>query len=149
MTKHRLRINILDVLIFAVIICVIASLVFRDTIIEFFGEPEIIPISYSVTVSEVSRDYSALFSTGAEVTVSVGTVYAETTLVSKSASASAKDGCYDITIVLSGYGYKKLGKYYTSDGIRLSDGERYRVTIFDTVFEGSYKWVREDAITVE
>ncbi len=144
MTKRKYKFNIIDLLILLLVVCVSLVVVFRDTVTEFFGEPEIIPVRYSVTIKEVSREDASLFTEGARLGISSGRTIAETVLETKTAILSEKEGCFDVTVCVSGYGYKKFGKYYTGDGMRLADGSTYTVKLDEKEFLGVFGSVLMD-----
>lgn len=144
MTKRKFKFNVLDLLILLLIVCMVAVMVFRDTITEFFGEPEIIPVRYSVIIKEVTREDAALFSEGVRIGIASGRSISETVLETKTATLSQKDGCFDITVCVSGYGYKKFGKYYIGEGIRLSHENTYTVKLGEKEFFGRFGEVISD-----
>ena len=51
MEKRKFKINILDIVIFVVILCSVAILVFRDTVNEIFTKPEITTLEIAVFVN--------------------------------------------------------------------------------------------------
>lgn len=134
--KSKLKINILDLVIFVVILCVVAVIIFHDTISEVFSEPQIVTIKYSVTVKEVPYYESNLFNAGNSIKISLSDVSAEAKIEDRLTDSSDKKDCYDITLTLTGEGYKKFGKVYTGSGIRLSEGQQYVISSGDKVYTG-------------
>ena len=51
MEKRKFKINILDIVIFVVILCSVAVLVFRDTVNEIFAKPVITTVEITVFVN--------------------------------------------------------------------------------------------------
>lgn len=143
--KHKLKINILDLVIFVVILCVVAVIIFRDTISEFFGAPQDITVKCSVTVMEVPFDESLLFGTGNNLKITASGHSVEAAISGRNTVNSEKKDCYDITVTVISDGYKKFGSFYTESGMKLSNGNRYEISIGDKTYAGYCVNVEKDA----
>lgn len=119
MQKRKVKLNILDIAIFAVIICSVLVLIFRDTIGEFFGKPEIAALEVHVTSVSADNNVNDLFAVGSTVTFTPQRGGKQVQAVVTSATKSF-DGKAEFT--LSCNGYQRLGRFYTENGEQLSQG---------------------------
>ncbi len=116
--KQKFKVNILDVAIFIVIICCVAVLIFRDTINEFFGEPEITHISVTVSFdgtlpaeqAEASEGTNVVFKPIRSDELKLDARIRRPVTVNSSANPATSQ----MTITCKGY--KKLGRFYTESG---------------------------------
>ncbi len=110
MQKRKLKLNILDVAIVIAILCSVAVLVFHDTLNEVFGNPEISPLTVSVS-PEGGEEAIANFVSGESATLKFESAKLQAVIVS---SELNEDG--EALVKLSLNGYKKLGRYYSENG---------------------------------
>ncbi|MBQ9848073.1 MAG: hypothetical protein IJO64_03325 [Clostridia bacterium] len=122
MQKRKFKLNILDIAIFVAVICAIATLVFRDTIHEAFSEPEIGTLSLTAHASNADESLKAEFENQtAEFFVNNGNGGTISVPITKLELSGETNGA---VISFTCRGYKKLGRFYTENGERLSiEGE--------------------------
>lgn len=139
MQKRKLKINILDVAIFVAIICSVAALIFRDTISDVFSKPEIAALEIAVVVENLPEDRVALFKEGGEVVLEPESDSAvQITAKIKSCKREASGRA---TVVLACSGYKRLGRYYTESGEKLTLNGPYRTVSGDSSFKSTLETV--------
>lgn len=122
MEKRKFKINILDIVIFVVILCSVAVLVFRDTVNEIFTKPEITTLEISIFVNGEEEcaavstllDKNVVFVPDNKNDFTVNAKVVEFKAASD-LHTEAKKG--EVKIQLSGY--KRLGRFYTEDGTRI------------------------------
>ncbi len=122
MERRKFKINILDVVIFVVILCSVAVLVFRDTVNELFTKPEVTTLEVVVFVN--GADYCAavgsslnqdvVFNPDVKSDLQMNARITDFKAVSD-LLAEAQRGEAKIKIS----GYKRLGRFYTEDGTRI------------------------------
>ena len=125
MQKQKFKINILDIAIFIVIICCVAVLIFRDTINDYFGEPEITHISVTVAFENALPAAQASASEGVEAVfkpIKNGDLKLDARI-----SKLVVDTDLKSEITISCKGYKKLGRFYTEGGELISLGSECSV----------------------
>lgn len=111
MQKNKKKINILDVAIFVAILCSLLVLVFRDTISEAFGKPEIVTLEITVVSEKLSEEKITALEEGKTLEITPSSD-SETKINAKIVSVKTeKNG--NVTITLSCTGYKRLGRYFT------------------------------------
>ncbi|MBR5285602.1 MAG: hypothetical protein IKU30_01770 [Clostridia bacterium] len=140
MEKRKFKINILDIVIFVVILCSVAILVFRDTVNEIFTKPEITTLEIAVFVNgeENCSAVSALLDKNAvfvpdnknDFTVNVKVVEFN---AASDLHTDAKKG--EVKIQLSGY--KRLGRFYTEDGTRIHTDTECAIVINNGKINGT------------
>ncbi len=122
MEKRRFKLNILDFVIFVVILCSVAVLVFRDTVNEIFTEPEMTTLEVTFFVDGADKIESIRSAVGAEAFF-VPDAENDTQVAASVSGIKIAPGSLtvpqkgDITVRISGY--KRLGRYYTENGIRI------------------------------
>ncbi len=121
MQKQKFKINILDIAIFVVILCCVAVLIFRDTINDYFGEPEITHISVTVAFE------NALPAAQVNATEGIDAVFkpiknGDLKLDARIRKLVVAEDSVKSQITISCKGYKKLGRFYTESGELISLG---------------------------
>lgn len=140
MEKRKFKINILDFVIFVVILCSVAVLVFRDTVNEVFTKPEITTLEVSVFIDGADVCALAGESAGKDV-VFITDVKNELQCNANIKAFQAALGSLtvpqkgEVSIRLSGY--KRLGRFYTEDGTRLYIDSECAIIIGDNTIVGS------------
>ena len=138
---RKFRINILDIALIAVLICVVAVLVFRGELNAIFGNPAVRDIKLVLVSDDTSDENARAFRSGESATVAFGEkgepVAALITGVRISAPADEDAATVHLELVLEIKGYRRLGVYYTEDGIKLLYGTSCSVSTGETVSEMS------------
>lgn len=139
MEKRKFKLNILDFVIFVVILCSVAVLVFRDTVNEFFTEPEMTTLQITFFVdgednmeligSSLGADAMLVHDTENEIQIAA-TV--KSLKVAPGSLTVPQKG--DVTVCITGY--KRLGRFYTEGGERLYADEECILIIGETSIEG-------------
>lgn len=124
MEKRKLKFNILDVTIIAVLICAVVALVYRGTVKEMFEEPEVIKLEVVVSADKNNPAAETMFEL-------YNTVYFDGNTQLQSAVVDKTEDGEKLVVTLECKGYKKLGKYYTEHGDLLSGVEECTVQYGD------------------
>ena len=122
MQKRVFKFNILDLVIFIVIICAIAVLVFRSNINEMFEGTESVTLEISLDVAgedNVSQTLDSLSKTVMFEPESGKDTVIEVNVAEVEISPDSKDHPDEARVVVACIGYKKLGRYYTENGERI------------------------------
>lgn len=135
MEKRKFKINILDFVIFIVILCSVAVLVFRDTVNEVFTKPETTVLEVTLFVDgedncaliRDSLENDAVFIVDVKTELQVNTSL-EKFVVSPGSLTVPQRG--ELTVKISGY--KRLGRFYTENGTRLIADSECAVIIGET-----------------
>ncbi|MBE6692891.1 MAG: hypothetical protein E7586_06190 [Ruminococcaceae bacterium] len=114
MEKRKLKLNVLDIAIIAVLICAVVALVFRGTVKEIFDKAE--PVTLKVTVTADKENIAT-----DEIFKLYNTVYIDGNTQLQCAVVSSDDNETETVVVLECKGYKKLGRFYTEHGDLLSN----------------------------
>lgn len=130
MQKRKMKINVLDVAIFAAIICSVAALFFRDTVAEVFEQPEITTVEISVVAESLPEDSSSFLIAGKDAVLKYSNGDGSKINTTLKSVKTDSDGNTTFTVVCSGY--KRLGRFYTADGEKLNLNGEY-VLNFGTV----------------
>lgn len=117
MQKRKLKLNILDITIVAVVICAIVAVFFRDSINNIFSKPEIVLIQVQVEVEESD--------TAKTVLTIANTVDFESHTKVQAVVYESETKENMVTALLTCNGYKKLGRFYTENGDLLEPGMYY------------------------
>ncbi len=129
MQKRKLKLNILDIAIVVAIICAAATFVFRDTVHEAFTEPEIVTLELTAHASNADSSLIIDFQyRKAEFSVNGESALSDKVLIS---SVVVDSEAHEAVFTFTCSGYRKLGRYYTEDGVRLSVGDACRFTAGD------------------
>ena len=140
MEKRKFKINILDVVIFVVILCSVAVLVFRDTVNEVFTKPEVTTLEAVIFVNDAdgcaalqaSLDQSVSFEPDVRNDLKIGARVIEFKAMSN-LLAEARKG--EVKVVLTGY--KRFGRFYTEDGTRIYSDAECAITVGDKKIVGT------------
>ena len=140
MEKRKFKINILDIVIFVVILCSVAVLVFRDTVNEIFAKPVITTVEITVFVNGEEEcaavssllDNNVVFVPDNKNDFTLNAKVVEFKAVSD-IHTEAKKG--EVKIQLSGY--KRLGRFYTEDGTRIYTGTECAFVVGEEKINGN------------
>ena len=134
MEKRKFKINILDFVIFVVILCSVAILVFRDTVNEVFIKPEATVVEITLSVDGTEQT-AAIRSAMNEDVVFIPDVKKESELAARFTRFNAAPGLSEapqsVEVSIKVSGYKRLGRFYTEDGTRLYSDTECAVIIGD------------------
>lgn len=149
MQKRTFKFNILDLVIFVVVICSVAVLVFRGTINEAFEETSLATLEVRVAVNgevSVSKSLEAMSKvvvfepeTNKETAFEVNVV--EVDILPGSITVPNKA---EVTVVC--VGYEKLGRYYTENGERIYNNTQCSFVIDGERIEGNVISITEKGI---
>ncbi len=114
MEKRRLKLNVLDITIIAVLICAVVALVFRGTVKESFDKPELLTLRVTIATDLENEATTEIFKL-------YNTVYVDGNTQLQSAVVSTEEQENQLVAVLECKGYKKLGRFYTEHGDLLSN----------------------------
>lgn len=140
MEKRKFKINILDFVIFVVILCSVAVLVFRDTVNEVFTKPETTTLEITFFV-EGEGECALIRESLGEETVFIPGEKSEIQVNANLTSFNAALGSLtvpqkgDVSITINGY--KRLGRYYTEDGTRIYIDSECAIFIGESRIVGS------------
>lgn len=118
MQKRKIKINILDIAILLAIICSVAALIWRDTISEAFGKPEIVTLETTVVTEKLGEEDTAIFKNGESVIITIDSE-GKTEINAKIASVKT-DKSGKVTMVLTFDGYRSLGRYYNEQNQKIT-----------------------------
>ena len=118
MQKRKTKINILDIAIRLAIICSVAALIWRDTISEAFGKPEIVTLETTVVAEKLREEDTAIFKNGESVIITIDSE-GKTEINAKIASVKT-DKSGKVTMVLTFDGYRSLGRYYNEQNQKIT-----------------------------
>ncbi len=118
MQKRKTKINILDIAILLAIICSVAALIWRDTISEAFGKPEIVTLEMTVVTEKLKEEDVAVLKNGESITVSVDSE--DKTEINAKITSVKTDKSGKVTMVLSFDGYRSLGRYYNEQNQKIT-----------------------------
>ena len=136
MQKRKIKINILDIAILLAIICSVAALIWRDTISEAFGKPEIVTLEMTVVTEKLDEENASAFKNGESVSITIDSEDKTEVNAKITSVKSVKSG--KLTVVLSFDGYRSLGRYYdehnriitvNSDCIAKIGSAQYKATL--------------------
>ena len=123
MKKHRIRLNLLDLVIVLCLLCTVALLVFRDEVNELLGEPNIDSVELHISSAGVPDSEARTFKSGDRVGVSLSEdgdpVQCEITAVRFTPN---NDGTVDLELAVIISGYRRVGVYYTESGEKIVYG---------------------------
>lgn len=122
MEKRKFKINILDFVIFVVILCSVAVLVFRDTVNEFFTKPEITTVEVTFFVN--GADECAVINGSIDKTVIFvpdikNDFQTNATVAELKAASDLHQTVQRGEAKIRFSGYKRLGRFYAEDGTRI------------------------------
>ncbi len=115
MQKRKTKLNILDIAIFAVIICTVCVLMFRDTISELIDPAEINNLEIVIKLDDPNFDMSVL-KEGNPVRFDPDS---STTPVSDAQIVDVSNDSGIKTVKLICTGYQRFGLIYTENGDRI------------------------------
>ena len=147
MEKRKFKINILDFVIFVVILCSVAVLVFRDTINEVFTKPEISVVEVTFKV-DGPDNLSIVRNAFMETVVFFPDTKEELSSDASFSEFKAEPGSLtvpmaaDVSIKISGY--KRLGRFYTYDGTRIYLDNECAVVIGEERIVGKIVGIRSE-----
>ena len=122
MQKRTFKMNILDVVIFLVIICSVLVLIFHETITEVFEEATMVTLEVNVVIEGVENVQTTLGAMNTELAfeprIDDDTAFTMKLVDSRYLSGSVTVP-NKIEVTLSCIGYEKLGRYYTESGQRI------------------------------
>lgn len=139
MEKRKFKINILDFVIFVVILCSVAVLVFRDTVNEVFTTPEVTTLEVVFFIDGEDKCDIIRESLNTDV-VFISDVKNDIQTNAKLAHFKAALGSLtvpqkgDVSIKISGY--KRLGRFYTEDGTRIRTDSECAIIIGEERIDG-------------
>ena len=139
MEKRKLKLNILDIAIVVIIICSAAVLMFRDTINEFFSEPEMATINVTFFVDgedSVILSQNALGKTVTFVVDDENEFSIEGRVISVKAAPGSLTVPKQAEVTVSIVGYKKLGRHFTESGERIYINSECAFVNGETTVEG-------------
>lgn len=139
MQKTKKKINILDVAIFVAIICSLLVLVFRDTISEVFGKPEIVTLEISVVSEKLSDEKLTALKEGQSLEITPASDNSEKI---NATITSVKNNNGTVTLTLSCAGYKRLGRYFTEANQKIEIRSDCTVRVAQTEFKGRLEAVK-------
>ncbi len=114
MEKRKLKLNVLDITIIAVLICAVVALVFRGTVKEAFDKAEMVSLKVVVATDNENVATDEIFKL-------YNTVYIDGNTQLQCAVVSSNENENETVVVLECKGYKKLGRFYTEHGDLLSN----------------------------
>lgn len=129
MQKRKVKINILDFVIFAAIACSVVALFFHDTINEVFQQPEITSVEIAVVADDLPDDSSSILVAGKNAVLKSKDANGTDLAVSLKSVKTDSKGNTTFTVVCSGY--KKLGRYYAENGEKLGINGDYVISFGD------------------
>lgn len=148
MQKRPFKINILDVVIFLVVICSVLVLIFHETITEVFEEATMVTLEVNVVVEGEENvltllgamDSKLAFEPRVDDDVAVEMKLTDSKILPGSVTVPNK-----IEVTLSCIGYEKLGRYYTESGERIYNNTECTVIIDGTDIVGNVVHIAEKA----
>lgn len=139
MQKRKFKINILDIVIFVVVLCSVALLIFRDTVSEAIQKPETGILDIQITVDGEENVRTLLNAKGDTVDIKpksdedlkISATIIDVSLVQRAFVTPTK--CV-ITVYCSGY--ERLGRYYSENGKRIYENSECVVLLGETEIIG-------------
>ena len=125
MMKRKFKINILDIAIVVAVICSIGTVIFRDTISEAFGKPEITTLEITFAVAEDSEEDIAALATTAELYLQLDPESEEMVKLTLDSLKSEADGAATVTVTCMGY--RRLGRFYSEDNRKIEINSEYTI----------------------
>ena len=125
MERRKLKLNVLDVTIIALLICAVVALVFRGTVKELFDKPENVKLNLVLVTDKTNPDAIEMFALH-------NTVYVDGNTQLQSAVIETEETETDLVVTLECKGYKKLGRFYTEHGDLLSGVSKCTVQYKET-----------------
>ncbi len=133
MEKRKLKLNVLDFAIFAVIICAVAVLIFRDVIHDAVGKPEIVELCVTVELNDkVPATLENAESTTLNLDIDSDSNSDVTVLV---------DDVMYKTAVVRFNGFKRLGRYYSESGDLIKPTEACSISFDEAYYDATVKSV--------
>ena len=140
MQKRKFKLNILDIIIFIVILCSVALLIFRDVVDETFKKPETISFDLSVYVEGAGKVEKAAKMNGQAVLFKP-MIDEETQFEINVKSVEVKENpvaaSNECTVTISFTGYKRFGRYYTQSGERVYENTECVFVYGETQIQGN------------
>ena len=134
MKKKKLKLNILDIAIVVALICVIAVIVFRSEINELLSDPEVAPVTLTISERNVDLEIARGFKSGDEALLVFedgGEQTVATIAGVRFSSPAGEDPTVRLELTLTLDGYRRIGAYYTAAGEKLSYGGTVTVLLED------------------
>jgi len=136
MMKRKFKINILDIAIVVAIVCSVATVMFRDTISEAFGKPEITTLEMTFAVPEDSEEGIDHLATTAELYLQLDSESEETVKVTL--QSMKQDASGGATVTVTCMGYRRLGRFYSEDNQKIEINREYAILASDAQIYGSF-----------
>lgn len=116
MTKRKLKLNILDIVIVVAVICSVGAIIFRDYIGDLFVTPEVSDIEIVVVCEDINQFNKNLFVVSNSLTLvsDDGDSYS---CVSKGCDPESK------TVTLTMRGYERFKLLFGENGIRFDPSD--------------------------
>lgn len=112
MQRRKLKLNIVDIAIVVIIICSLSVIAFRDTIGDFFGKPDIMPIEIEFSGQISDENAKSSFAVGKTVGLTSNSGVNLQMII----TGVTFDENGTATIKTSLNGYEKLGRFYAENG---------------------------------
>lgn len=146
MQKRNFKFNVLDLVIFVVVICSVAVLVFRGTINEAFEDATLVTLEVRIAVegelsvakSQASLSKTAVFEPEADDSTAFEVNIADVHILPGSVTVPNKA---EVTVMCMGY--TKLGRYYTENGERIYNNTECAFIIDGERIEGKVILIEE------
>ncbi|MBO5870076.1 MAG: hypothetical protein J6Q89_04935 [Clostridia bacterium] len=146
MQKRAFKFNILDLVIFVVIICSVAVLFFHDTITELFEEATMVTLEVTAVIEgEENVNYvldaknkTVVLKPRLDSEIAFEMTVAHSRILPGSVTVPNK-----VETTLSCIGYEKFGRYYTESGDRIYNNSVCTVIIDGNEIEGNVILVAE------
>lgn len=122
MQKRKFKLNIIDIVIFIVVVCSVAIIAFRDTINEALTKPEMENVRVTVSIYGSVNVERLSDSKGKTVVYQPNTendLAFEMTIFAVDIKENAYAAPNHVEITLECSGYKKFGRFYTENGDRV------------------------------
>lgn len=145
MQKRKFKLNIIDIVIFIIVICSVAIIAFRDTINEALTKPEIEKVRVTVSVYGSVNVERLADSKGTVVVYQPNTendVTFEMNIVAVDIEENLYTAPNHVEITLECSGYKKFGRFYTESGERVYINTNCAFTYGEVIITG-------DAVSAE
>ena len=130
MKKRRLRLNILDIVIFAAVLCAVALVVFSNEIDELLGEPNIKPIELQLNASGISQEAAHSLKSGDNILLyftdsepNENTAYSSAVITEvRIYQTGGEEDAADVGMSVILQGYRRIGVFYSENAQKLTYG---------------------------
>lgn len=148
MQKRKFKINILDIVIFIVILCSAALLIFRDVVDEALKKPETVSFDLLIHVEGAGNVDDAVKTEGQTVLFEpmIGEeLQIEMTVATVDVKENPVAASNECTVTVAFTGYKRFGRYYTQNGERIYDNAECAFVYGETQIQGTVVLIEESA----